>query len=311
MNSNLDLSFKKNYFSDYPKDKISLAVSVPLAISIIIHIALVLSLTKDTPPIQNSYKAINVDISQMFKNKKQQVVNPSDINNQEMPKDESFLSDNNNVAKEQIINRGDGGNNGKAQEDKPFIQKAVKNNSNKTISQEQNKLDSGSKKEQTQAYNNIANALGAIGTRGSPDAISNIKDGDITLLNTKASKHAVFVRRVAIQVFNKLKASSWNSLSYREIKNLNIPALVTAILNKDGSLKKVIINKESNSNRFNNTIKEAVKYGANDPHPPISALATDGKFHFVFQSQITSKLYSRQNGAQYEKRWLSLSVGLL
>jgi hypothetical protein len=54
------------------------------------------------------------------------------------------------------------------------------------------------------------------GFSGSNDYLPNVQDGDITLLNAKADKFAVFVRRVAIRIFNLLKQYGWEYLRASE-----------------------------------------------------------------------------------------------
>src|SRR5690606_20546577 len=56
-----------------------------------------------------------------------------------------------------------------------------------------------------------------IGASGAPDHLPSLPDGDITLLNTKANQFAVFVRRVATQVFGELRLTGWESLLASDI----------------------------------------------------------------------------------------------
>ncbi len=149
------------------------------------------------------------------------------------------------------------------------------------------------------------------GTRGSSDFLPNLPDGDITLLNTKASQFAVFVRRVALQVFGALRSSGWERLSASDIHAMQRSSVVRAILSKEGKLLSVRIETPSGSSRFDEVLKGAAQKGAADPHPPAGAEASDGNIHFIFQARSWSRRgASGRNGAIRERRWLMLATGL-
>ncbi len=165
---------------------------------------------------------------------------------------------------------------------------------------------------QTKTQNNLNSALAGnlfAGQGGSPDLLPNVREGEITLLNTKASKYAVFVRRVALQVFNELKNRAWKQLNFEEIQSIIGNATVIAKLDPKGNLLSAQLISNSGSKIFNDLIYLAVKDKARDPHPPESALV-DGQFHFVFQTKMTSAMSPGRNGGYSERRWLVLSVGL-
>jgi len=150
-----------------------------------------------------------------------------------------------------------------------------------------------------------------LGTTGSSDYLPHLPDGDITLLNAKANKFAVFVRRVATRVFSKLRASGWESLSSSDISRMRAMSSVRAILSPTGKLLEVKLEAPSGSKNFDEVLFQAVKNGASDPHPPPGALAADGNIHFHFKARSWSQMGRSRGGKGFaEQRWLLLATGL-
>ena len=151
-----------------------------------------------------------------------------------------------------------------------------------------------------------------IGATGTLDYLPTLPDGDITLLNAKANKFAVFVRRVALRVFAKLRESGWESLSAGEIRKISRETRIEAILSTSGELLDIKLLSGSGSSRFDSVVEGSVNYGAKDPNPPESAVAADGNIHFIFHSRSWSRpAVSQATGAPTERRWILLSTGLL
>lgn len=148
-----------------------------------------------------------------------------------------------------------------------------------------------------------------LGARGASDYLPDLPDGDITLLNAKASKFAVFVRRVGTQVFQHLRMSGWESLTQADIRALSDYATIRAVLSPTGDLLKVVLEYSSGSDRFDSVLEGAVRTGAHDPNPPQDALAKDGNIHFIFKAKSWSATASRGK-FPVEKRWLMLGTGL-
>ena len=150
-----------------------------------------------------------------------------------------------------------------------------------------------------------------LGLNGSLDHLPNLPDGDLTMLNTKANKFAVFVRRVALAVFSELRSNGWEHLSASDINSLTQDTEVRAQLSLDGRLLGVQISNSSGSSRFDSVVGESVKAGAADPHPPKEAVAADGTIRFIFRARSWSRaVANRKNGAMREARWLLLGTGL-
>jgi hypothetical protein len=150
-----------------------------------------------------------------------------------------------------------------------------------------------------------------LGASGSSDYLPTLPDGDITLLNAKASQYAVFVRRVATQVFTELRTQGWEMLSGSDIRAATRFAVVEATLSPKGALLNVTLHSGSGSQRFDSLLQSAAKSGARDSNPPVGALAADGNIHFIFQAQSWVDLVpAPRSGVLSERRWLLLATGL-
>ncbi len=155
-------------------------------------------------------------------------------------------------------------------------------------------------------HNNNLDALYA-GRTGSPDFLPGIPDGEFTLLNAKADRNAVFVRRVGLQVFGALRRMSWAELSFQTLLHARRFATVQAIMSKEGKLLDAAIVESSGSSSFDQVILQAARQGSWDQNPPPGALANDGKIHFIFRS----KTWVRAGSEGFrESRWILLAAGL-
>lgn len=149
-----------------------------------------------------------------------------------------------------------------------------------------------------------------LGMRGSNDYLPTLPDGDLTLLNAKADRFAVFVRRVATQVFSQIRAAGWENLRGDDVRSISDFATVRATLSLEGELLATSIDDFSGSKRFDEVINEAVEKGTRDNNPPKDAAAADGNIHFIFKAKSWSRYGSSRNGAPVERRWLVLATGL-
>jgi hypothetical protein len=192
------------------------------------------------------------------------------------------------------------------------------------------KLDSGDmadfyeqkKPTKNQAQENIQAALSAqsnpkiaagvdVSRLGSRDFLADIPDGDVTLLNAKANKFAVFVRRVASQVFANLKGSGWHSLSVADINAIESEAIYEAVLSPKGNLISVTQIDKSGSRFFDQVLATSIQKGAKDPNPPAGAEAEDGNIHFTFQAKSWVQIKNNpRTGTPVQRRWLLLGTGL-
>ncbi|NLF24190.1 MAG: TonB family protein [Deltaproteobacteria bacterium] len=150
-----------------------------------------------------------------------------------------------------------------------------------------------------------------LGINGLADYLPNLPDGDITLLNAKAEKFAVFVRRVATQVFYQIKLEGWSALSAQDINQAKDFTVVRAVLSPSGDLMRVTVEQRSGSTHFDTALENAVRKGARDPHPPPDAAAADGTFRFIFMTRSWVQFGSNpRSGLPSERRWLLLKTGL-
>ncbi len=148
---------------------------------------------------------------------------------------------------------------------------------------------------------------GPLSLPGSSDYLPNIPDGDITLLNAKADRYAVFVRRVALQVFGALRRNNWARIPFQEVMAIRDFVTVEAVLSKEGKLLEVITLDSSGNRPFDQVVYDAAHEGAWDQNPPVGALAADGKIHFIFKSRT----WVRRGAKNFmEQRWLLLGTGL-
>jgi hypothetical protein len=133
----------------------------------------------------------------------------------------------------------------------------------------------------------VENPFSLPGTTGTPDLLPDIRQGSVTLLNTKANKFAPFVRRVALRVFQHLLIYQRKQLKIDDIVAAHEMATVQVKLDTQGNLKKMIIQTRSGSYAVDSSLLDACKQGAWDENPPAEAVADDGFINFVFRSNIT------------------------
>jgi hypothetical protein len=120
---------------------------------------------------------------------------------------------------------------------------------------------------------------------GVSDYLPTVREGDITLLNTKAERFAPFVRRVAARVFQHLEIqlkraarNAGNGSAGREF------AVVEAVMNKRGELVNArLIERETNTQMtvYKQLLTAARPEVFFDANPPAGAEAADGNIHFV------------------------------
>ncbi len=120
---------------------------------------------------------------------------------------------------------------------------------------------------------------------GVSDYLPTVREGDITLLNTKAERFAPFVRRVAARVFQHLEIqlkraarSAGNGSAGREY------AVVEAVMNKRGELVNArLVERETNTQMtvYKQLLTAARPEVFFDANPPAGAEAADGNIHFV------------------------------
>lgn len=121
------------------------------------------------------------------------------------------------------------------------------------------------------------------GQRGTPDYLPDIKQGDFTLLNTKADKFAPFVRRVGLRVFQSFSMQFKQQIFSGSVPQGRDDIEVEAVMSKDGRRLQVYLKQRSgnlSSDRvLLGTLNDQIFF---DQNPPANAVAEDGLIHFVF-----------------------------
>lgn len=313
---------------------------ISLLLSLLLHSLLIAVL--QTPPNPGAVKPIEVTLVSTKKNKPQ-IVSPSALPESE-PLETARVSDKNTRTDVESIRRGDmpqtpspsiatqakpateaqqpkNQMDAAAQPEKPKSSPQLKLRDEKLLSQfgqlpveqpakepEPRKISDAQRASKFSQAQPFQRSDLSIFRQGTPDFLPDIQDGDLTLLNAKADRHAIFVRRVALQVFGSLRSLSWQELSRSQIGLLQNHSVVEAIMSPTGKLLSVTIKGISGSAAFDTIVEKAAKDGTWDQNPPKTAQAADGNIHFIFYS----KTWSRTAGdTMREQRWIMLGTGLL
>ncbi len=127
------------------------------------------------------------------------------------------------------------------------------------------------------------------GPRGTPDYLPDIRQGNLTFLNTKAHRFAPFVRRVAMRVFQHLIIHQRKHLGIDDVVAAHDWTTIEAKLDVKGNLKGLVIQTRSGSYSVDESLLKACENGAWDENPPQEAKAEDGYIHFIFRSDINAQ----------------------
>lgn len=127
------------------------------------------------------------------------------------------------------------------------------------------------------------------GPPGTPDFLPDVRQGNLTFLNTKAHRFAPFVRRVALRVFQHLIIYQRKSLDINDVVAARDMVTIQAKLDANGTLKGLIIQTRSGSYSVDESLLRACEQGAWDENPPEEAKAEDGLIHFIFRSDINAQ----------------------
>jgi len=133
------------------------------------------------------------------------------------------------------------------------------------------------------------NLLSLPGPLGTPDFLPDVRQGNLTFLNTKAHRFAPFVRRVALRVFQHLIIYQRKSLDVNDVVAARDMVTIQAKLDNQGTLKGLVIQTRSGSYAVDESLLRACEQGAWDENPPEEAKAEDGLIHFIFRSDINAQ----------------------
>jgi hypothetical protein len=144
------------------------------------------------------------------------------------------------------------------------------------------------------------------GPLGTLDFLPDVREGDITLLNTKAEMFAPFVRRVAVRVFQNF----WISLK-KDLTSAPLTAQeeieAEAVMDPRGEMIGFTITSRSARITLGSDrrLQQACNVGFFDRNPPPGARWEDGNIHFLFATAIEAA--GTAQGAAF---WVQLAAGL-
>jgi hypothetical protein len=145
------------------------------------------------------------------------------------------------------------------------------------------------------------------GPIGTLDFLPDVREGDVTLLNTKAEVFAPFVRRVAVRVFQ-----NWLILLKHDLFSSGIATTeqveAEVVMSPGGDLMAFNVNQRSAriSLASDRRLQQACNDAFFDRNPPSGARAKDGNIHFIFQTAIQS--YPSSRGPSF---LVQMGVGLM
>jgi len=140
------------------------------------------------------------------------------------------------------------------------------------------------------------------------DFIPDVREGDITLLNTKAEMFAPFVRRVALRVFQHQAI-----LLRRELRGAyqggRESVTLEAVMTGRGDLVSLEVKDHvaAVSLGADRNLRRACAEGFFDHNPPPGAEAADGRIHFLFRTDVA--IYPGPNG--HARGGIIFQAGLL
>jgi outer membrane biosynthesis protein TonB len=121
------------------------------------------------------------------------------------------------------------------------------------------------------------------GIRGSPDYLPNVRQGDITMLNTKADRFAPFVRRVGLRVFQTFSMGFKQEIYAGTVPEGRENVEIEAVMTRDGKRVDVFLRAHNGNLSADRTLlgtfTDQIFF---DENPPAEAVAADGKIHFIF-----------------------------
>jgi hypothetical protein len=150
------------------------------------------------------------------------------------------------------------------------------------------------------------------GQRGTPDYLPDIRQGDFTLLNTKADRFAPFVRRVGLRVFQSFSMEFKQQIYQGNVPQGRDNVEVEAVMSPDGKRLDVYLKQ-----RNGNLSSDRVLLGSLNDHiffdqnPPPKAVAEDGRIHFVFALNAQVWYARDENGRVSPGAHWVVGVGLL
>jgi hypothetical protein len=150
------------------------------------------------------------------------------------------------------------------------------------------------------------------GQRGTPDYLPDVRQGNFTLLNTKADRFAPFVRRVGLRVFQSFSMEFKQQIYAGNVPQGRDNVEIEAVMSPDGRRLEVYLKQRSgnlSSDRMLlGTLNDNVFF---DQNPPAKAVAEDGRIHFVFALDARVWFGHDENGRMQPGAHWVFGAGLL
>jgi len=132
--------------------------------------------------------------------------------------------------------------------------------------------------------------------------------GEIRLLNRKAAQYDGVSARVTDQIFEEmLRLERGSQFSRLKIHSELKPVIVTAILNKDGKLRELVLEQHSGQAIVDKMVIDACKKGVYLNNPPVAMQTADGDYKIQIEAHF-------ENFAQQEEKWTFktyMAIGIL
>jgi hypothetical protein len=237
-----------------------------------------------------------------------QIVSPSDAGEERPPADTRLLSDLDNTVPRESMRRGDAAA-GEPAREQASLPKPVAPSAPQAATKADERLAALPKLDRLLPRAGDLVRQGALPTPAAPteesrhrnllrggggyallarpgvrDALPNVREGDITLLNTKAELFAPFVRRVAGRVFQHLQINLEEARRRATLGSGREYAMVEAVMNQKGELLHAhLIERQSDSGLAAHRALLAVTRPDTffDANPPAGAEGNDGNIHFI------------------------------
>jgi hypothetical protein len=150
------------------------------------------------------------------------------------------------------------------------------------------------------------------GERGTPDYLPDVRQGNFTLLNTKADRFAPFVRRVGLRVFQSFSMEFKQQIYAGNVPQGRDNVEIEAVMSPDGHRLEVYLKQRSgnlSSDRvLLGTLNDNIFF---DQNPPAKAVAEDGRIHFVFALNASVWFGRDENGRMQPGAHWVFGAGLL
>ncbi|HUA34874.1 MAG TPA: TonB C-terminal domain-containing protein [Candidatus Binataceae bacterium] len=127
-----------------------------------------------------------------------------------------------------------------------------------------------------------------------------------TLLNGKAAQYANFSQTLMERVYAQLRIlERTDEISILKLPTEIHPTVVTAIMDRNGKLKEIILEQHSGKTALDKMVIEACKKSLWYPNPPVGALSEGGDY------RLTVQVHLENFASQDDRHWdFTTKIGL-